>query len=244
MLKEPLSIAAKIARRILRSKNPRDVWTVHHFSKLPSGAVAKALSRLCRDGIIRRVRKGIYYRPVETILGTSIPNLIAVAEAATMIKGRHIAVSGYTGYNALGLTTQVAAKTTLVTSKPTKSSALKNNRIRTIARPFYSSMKPEERWALDALRDINRISDTTPEAIVLRLIELLSSGKLSFERLVRFSLRGEPPRVRAVLGAIGERLNIASELLDTLRDSLNTTTFFKIKLGSSVPSAHDWRIAG
>jgi hypothetical protein len=244
MSKEPLAIATKVARRILRSKSPQDVWTVHHFSDLPSGAVAKALSRLCEEGVIRRVSKGIYYRPVETILGASIPNSLAVAHAVAMIKGRHIVVSGHTGYNALGLTTQVAAKTTLVIDKPTRSRALKNNRIRTIIRPFYPSMKPAERWALDALRDINRISDTTPEAILLRLTQLLSSGKLSFERLVGFSLRGEPPRVRAMLGVIGERLNTSSRLLDRLGRSLNMTTFFKIKLGDSFPSAQNWKIAG
>jgi hypothetical protein len=240
----PLSIASKVERRILQSKDSQIVWTIHSFSNYPSGAVARILSRLCKKRIIKRIRKGVYYRPIKTILGASVPNQVSVATAAAAIKGQHAILGGHTAYNALGLTTQVAGKTTLVIGSPIRSSSLKNKRIRAVTRPIYPGMVPTERAVLDALRDINHISDTTPQEIVSRVIHLLSSGKLSFERLARFALRSEPPRVRALLGAIGEYLDDSLTLLTPLRKSLNQTTMFKIKLGNSLPSARNWNVVG
>ena len=242
MRRNHLSIASKVERRILRSKNPGIAWTMHSFSDLPPGAVARILSRLCAEGIITRARKGIYYRPVETIFGTSVPNPVTVAEAAAKIKGRKILVSGYTAYNALGLTTQIAGKTTLATDRFICSSSLRNNKVRTVTRPIYSSMEPAERAVLDALRDINRIADTTPKEIIERIRQLISSDRLSFDQLARFAIRGEPPRVRALLGAIGEQIKAPSEILMLLHRTLNVTTIFKIRLDDSLPSAHNWRI--
>jgi hypothetical protein len=44
------------------------------FIGLSFPAVAQALSRLARQGQLRRLGKGLYYRPRETTFGPSLPN--------------------------------------------------------------------------------------------------------------------------------------------------------------------------
>ena len=60
-----------------------------------------------------------------------------------------------------------------------------------------------------------------------------------FERLVRVAPH-EPPRVRAILGAIGERIGRRQVVLDRLRESLNPLSRFDFGLLAGLPSARRW----
>lgn len=80
-------------------------------------AVDQALSRLARDGAIRRIRRGIYDFPrVNARLGITLsPAPDAVAQ--TLARARHadIQVSGAQAANLLGLTDQVPARVVYLT---------------------------------------------------------------------------------------------------------------------------------
>ncbi len=102
-------------------------------------------------------------------------------------------------------------------------------------------LKPAERAVLDALRDLNSIPDTSPDESIRRIAELFRKNTLSFERVATASLR-EPPRVRALLGAIGTMLGENHVLLEKLRSTLNKTTKFKLGLSPFFPEAHAWGI--
>lgn len=52
------------------------------------------------------------------------------------------------------------------------------------------------------------------------MIHLVKRGQFDFDRLARFALT-EPPRVRALLGAMGEEADVDSAILRPLRRSLN-----------------------
>jgi len=52
------------------------------FSGLSFPAVAQALSRLARQGQLRRLGKGLYYRSRETTFGPSLPNPAAISRPA------------------------------------------------------------------------------------------------------------------------------------------------------------------
>lgn len=79
-------------------------------------AVKKALSRLSREGRIRRLSKGIYdYPRVHKRLGPLLPNPDDVAAALAARTGSRIQVSGARAANLLGLTTQVPAQLVYLT---------------------------------------------------------------------------------------------------------------------------------
>jgi hypothetical protein len=79
---------------------------------------------------------------------------------------------------------------------------------------------------------------------------LLGSGELNYARLARFA-GAEPPRVRALLGALGEDLRasgsearVPGSAVHALRASLNPLTSYAVPgAGSAVAPAAAWRIA-
>jgi len=84
-------------------------------------AVDQALSRLVRDGALRRVARGIYDRPKKhPHLGALSPSLPRVAAAIARSTGIRLQVSGAQAANQLGLSTQVPAHLAYLTDGTTR----------------------------------------------------------------------------------------------------------------------------
>jgi hypothetical protein len=148
--------------------------------------------------------------------------------------------SGLALWNKLGLTTQVPAVSTIAVDRRIRIKNL-NSAVRLRLVSSLRDISPEERAALDALKDLRFVPDTTPVETIRRLVDLCRTGVLSLERLIR-AARREPPRVRALLGLIGTILGKDEHLLARLRHSLNPTTVFKLGLAEAFPEAHGWGI--
>ena len=85
-------------------------------------AVDQALSRLVKDGSIRRLARGLFDLPrVSPKLGTLSPDPDQIAQAVARKQGGRVQKSGAFAANALGLSTQVPGKHVYVTaSSPAK----------------------------------------------------------------------------------------------------------------------------
>lgn len=79
-------------------------------------AVDQSLSRLVRSGRLMRVGRGLYVRPVETRFGRRPPAVETVIAALAEAKGEIVVSHGAAAANALGLTTQVPARSVYLTS--------------------------------------------------------------------------------------------------------------------------------
>jgi len=235
------SISSLVRAKVQRGGSDR-LWTYADFKSLPTLAVAAALTRMAKRGVIHRVRKGVYYTPRETRFGTSAPDPARIAAAVLNRRGIAWRQSGLPAYNALGLTTQVSPVSTFAVEDDVAIPRT-NSEGRINLRPVATvrSMTFEERAVLDALRDLKTIPDTSPAVVLDRIIELFKSGRLSFERIAKFG-RKEPPRVRALLGMVGTMLGKEGETLAPLRDSLNGTTSFKLGIAADFPEARRWNI--
>ena len=66
-------------------------------------------------------------------------------------------------------------------------------------------------------------------------------NQISIKRLVKFAL-SEPPRVRALLGAISQDIGTNREELKPLKRSLNQLTSYRIGIKDSLKTAKDWNI--
>jgi len=62
----------------------------------------------------------------------------------------------------------------------------------------------------------------------------------TLERLLKVS-RHEPPRVRAMLGAFGEKIGHKPEVLRQLRASLNPFSKFDFGMLAALPNARAWQ---
>lgn len=235
------SVAGRVRARI-RSGRPGTLWTYSNFRDLQPLAVAAALSRLAKDGTVRRVRKGVYYSPRKTRFGELAPDATSVANAVLKRRGMEWKASGLPAYNGLGLTTQISPTVTLDIPKRIYSLRTGTDapfRLKTAVN--VRGMSNDERVSLDALRDLRRIPDTTPAEALSRLMDLFRTGRLSFDRVAIHSLN-EPPRVRAMLGAIGSEIGASPHTLARLKKSLNPVTTFHVGLRESIPRAREWRI--
>jgi hypothetical protein len=103
----------------------------------------------------------------------------------------------------------------------------------------WAGLGPKEAAVLEFLRDRGRTSELPPAQTVKRLLVCLAEpGR--FEALMKVA-HSEPPRVRAMLGAIGEQLAEAEEHLRSLRASLNPLSRFDFGALHSLRYAKEWQ---
>jgi hypothetical protein len=109
------SITDKIRGRI-RRKKPGWVFTPRDFLDIGTrAAVDQVLSRLARQGMIRRLDRGIYYYPKQSkLLGPLSPTPDNIARA--LAAGDHVFPSGAMAANLMRLSTQVPIKLSYLTN--------------------------------------------------------------------------------------------------------------------------------
>ena len=205
---------------------------------------AKALERMQKKGIIKKISKGVFYIPRKTVFGTLGPDSNGILERYLFENGKRVAYeTGFSLYNKLGLTTQMAFKIKV---------ASKNKRIKINQGPLQvSSVKSyaavtDENYRLlgylDALKDIRRIPDSSTSQAIKRmswLIKVLSSKEQ--KELVKLALF-YPARTKALLGAIIENLKININLSE-LKNNINPLTKINLFIKENdLSTIKDWNI--
>jgi hypothetical protein len=234
----PAPPAASVVRQRIERAGER-LWRFDDFADLPFAAVAQALSRLKRGGVIRRLSKGVYYHQRQTPFGESQPNPAAVAALAETHKS--VFPSGIAAANLLGFTTQTASRVEVSTSALSLPRKLLGKRtvIHTRRPEAWTRLTHEDAAVLDFLRGRGAASELPPEQTVKRIVALLSENE-RFERLIAVA-DTEPPRVRAMLGAIGQQLGKDLKALQNLRSSLSPFSRFDFGAMAGLLHARDWQ---
>ncbi|MDP1763948.1 MAG: DUF6088 family protein [Sediminibacterium sp.] len=94
-------------------------------------AIKMALSRMVRDGEIKRIAHGIYYVPqYSNLVGNVLPSLDRIAEAIAKHDHVRIKPAGSYALNKLGLSTQVPMKQVYITNGPPRSIKVGKGEIR------------------------------------------------------------------------------------------------------------------
>jgi Family of unknown function (DUF6088) len=118
-----IRVADKIMKRIRGYGRSRWVCTPKDFLDLGSrSAIDKALSRLVKDGLLRRISKGLYDLPrMSSILNRLVPpNVDAAIKALARRDDKKFMPDGIVAANSLGLTNAVPAKMTYLTNGTTR----------------------------------------------------------------------------------------------------------------------------
>jgi Family of unknown function (DUF6088) len=227
----------------------------HQIKALPEGQVLrmipegqnelayfKTLSRLVQSGKLIRLEKGKYYKPKITRFGPIRPSESEVIKALTQ-KGDKVTgyLTGNALYNLWGLTTQVPNILTIARRTRLPVKELSGYKIRFAVRPFaFKDTDIPMMQLLDALTDIQKIPDTSPEKVVPIWIEKISNlQSLQISRMMKLALE-YPPSTRALLGALLETY-LPSQPTDILRKSLNPLTKYKLKgIEAVLPNNTKW----
>ena len=205
---------------------------------------AKALERMQKKGTIKKVSKGVFYTPRSTVFGTLSPDSYSILQRYLFENGKRLAYeTGFSLYNKLGLTTQMAFKIKL---------ASKNKRIKINQGSLQvSSVKSYAEVTdgnyqllgyLDALKDIRRIPDTSTLQAIKRMSWLIKElGSKEQKELVKLALF-YPARTKALLGAIIENLKINLNL-NELKKSINPLTKINLFIKENdLPTSKNWNI--
>lgn len=205
---------------------------------------AKVLERLQTEGLIKKVSKGIFYKPEQTVFGELKPDYGEQLRPYLFENGKRVAYeTGFSLYYRMGLTTQMAFRIKIASRSKRitiNRGALKADAVKSYAE--VTDTNYELLGFLDAIKDIKNIPDCT----VRKAVKIFNSKISNFDdkqitELVRYALL-YPPRVRALVGAIleNQKTNIYT---NKLKDSLNPLT--KIKLGlkeADLSTLKNWNI--
>ncbi len=238
-----MKTAQSIRNKIL-SSGTDSLWNFADFSEYSQQAVAKTLSRLNQEGLIQRVKKGLYYFPKKTALGLSQPSVSALLEKIFSNSNDVKMYSGGTAsFQNLGITTQVPAQYTLLGDRASKKIRIGRITARILrrSRTYLASASQQDIWILDAIRNLTHVPDSTPIDAITKIMAHFTSSKSSIKKLLRFA-RGEPPRVRAVLGAIADQIKYQGPEKKLLKDSLNPLTKYHLGIASVLSTASHWQI--
>jgi hypothetical protein len=215
------------------------LWRFEDFPGMPFSAVAQTLSRLVRQGKVQRVSKGVYFRGRETAFGRSLPNPVAIQKLAS--RSNRVFPAGVVAANILGFTTQSAGRAEVATSgfKLPRKLLGRDTVVHTRRPEAWALLSETEAALLDFMRRGGKTSELSDEETVRRLLSFFRNRR-RFERILKVAVT-EPPRVRAMLGAIAEEAGKSSRTLKSLRASLNPLSRYDFGRLKSLPAASRWQ---
>lgn len=124
------SLTHKILKRVWR-RGRGSVFTADDFADLGErSAIDIALSRLAKQGRIRRIARGIYdYPRIDPAMGPISPSVESIAKALASSKKLRLQPSGAYAANILGLSEQVPMKIIFLTDGPSRKIRVNNREI-------------------------------------------------------------------------------------------------------------------
>ena len=205
---------------------------------------AKAIERLIKKGIIKRVSPGQFFKPKNTIFGEILPNEEEILKPYLFKNGKRIGyISGNYLYNKLGLTTQIPQ----IIKIASREKEIKVNKANLKIKPAKSYVDVTNKnfqylEILDVIKDFGKIPDLNIKSGIRILLNLLLKlNQDEIERLIKYSLK-YPPRTRALLGALLEQ-NGEKDKLEKLQESLNPLTKYSFGIKKDIlPTIENWKI--
>ncbi len=176
------TITQTITRRI-RAKKRGWVFTPKDFLDVGSrAAIDQTLSRLVKQGIIRRLDRGVYDFPkTHPTLGMISPSANDLAQAVAAQTGDIVFPSGAAAANFLGLSTQVPAKPVFMTNgaSRTKKIAGRSIRLQHSRVPITTQISDTANFVLQALYYLGK--NNIDDAVILKCAHHLD--KKDFKKL-------------------------------------------------------------
>lgn len=206
---------------------------------------AKALERLQKEELIKKLSKGVFYKPEKTVFGELKPDYSELLRPYLFENGKRVAYeTGTSLYNRLGLTTQMAFRTKIASRK--KRININRENLKADAVKSYAEVTDsnyEILGLLDAFKDIKTIPDFSIVQAIKRLSSIVNElNDKQTKSFIKYALM-YPPRVRALAGAVLENLVKTNKGIEQLKESLNPLTTIKLGVNKAeLPNQSNWYI--
>jgi len=204
-------------------------------------AITRTLSRLNKEGLISRIKKGVYTKTEETRFGTLSATTIEIL-ANEIESDDNKCFGGLFLYNNLGLTTQVPNVIEVLNNKSSYLQDLKSTKVRYVkTRPRIEKATKPYIILLEVIKNLSNIPDSDIDHIfnwIKSKAEKLNQQEL--KKLYNISL-DYPPRVRAILGCLLSSKQ--NELSDKIWKTLNVNSTYKVgAMGNYLNDPKKWRL--
>ena len=238
-----MNIADQI-KKILTKTDEGVVLTPSDFGvpKAQQPSLLVYLNRLVANGKLKRLSRGKYYKPVNSMFGILPPDTYQKVKEYIVKDGQVIGyITGTNAFATLGLTTQISGVIMIGTNTYRRPHTRGIDRIAFVLQPNPIREDEIDLYViLDALRFILDIPATTSSEAVDILIKVIRRLPKSKQKRLQELAMLYKPSVRALLGAIFERLFLP---IKALKKSLNGTTYYRLHIDNDVlPTKSKWRI--
>jgi len=161
------------------------------IAKEDYATAAKALERLQKEGLIKKVSKGVFYKPEQTVFGELKPDYSELLRPYLFENGKRIAYeTGTSLYNRMGLTTQMAFRIKIASRG--KRININQESLKADAVKSYTEVTDtnyETLGLLDAFKDVKRIPDCSVAQAVRRLTAIVKAlNDKQIDSLIRYAL--------------------------------------------------------
>lgn len=202
------STADAVRRRVERSRDR--FWHAEDFEGSHT-AVLRELSRLAAEGRLRHIRKGLYWRGRETMLGMSGPTPTELVQE--LVGSAGVGPAEWSAALALGLSTQHPRQD--VIAVPTRPPSLRLRVELRDRRGREGRARNKLNWwevaMLEVLADWSRVIEVPRDEAVSTLVRWLNSEKVRPKKLAD-AARDEPAVVREGLRGLLARGGLKAEL--------------------------------
>lgn len=202
------------------------------------------LSRLVKEGALKKAGKGRFYKPRKSMFGDLLPNAEELVGDLLVKNGVQVGyLTGYSVWQRMGLTTQVPNIIEIGSNRKRNKLTRAHYTVRFVLQPNkITRANIPMLQLLDALKHIKLIPDTKSEVSferIMRMVQLLD--KRNLHQLLNLA-KNYPPSTRALLGAMLEALGYRNES-QALKATLNPASIYKIGLSqSTLANFKDWKI--
>ena len=209
--------------------------------KSPS-VVSRILNKMVRDGEIRKLSKGKYDKPKQSVFGIMPPSSDWLLREF-LYKGKSIIgyITGTRAFAQMGLTTQISSAYHIGTNTYRRAIIRGENKIKFVLQHnVITRNNVHLLQLLDAIRFIRHIPATTPDAAIAVIKNILAALNTKERKDIARLALSYTSSVRAVLGALLESIG---DDAGSLKKSLNAATVYKLGISeNALPNAKEWRI--
>jgi hypothetical protein len=208
-------------------------------------SVIRALNKLAKEGKIKKLSKGKFYKSRTTKYGDTKPSAYELVKDFIEKEGKLVGyLTGHAIYSDLGLTTQISNKLQIGSNKYRRALKRDNYTVSFVIQTNHITKDNYELLQiLDSMRFIKQIPASTPNEVCERfkwLVDKLSPQKQI--TIVNLSLK-YTDSVRALLGAILEYIKADEQLCEKLKKTLNEISEYKLGITETIlPTVKNWRI--
>lgn len=205
--------------------------------------LSRTLRALVKSGKIRKLGKGRFDKPKQTVLGVMPPSVDWMVQEFLMDGKRIIGyMSGQTAFQVLGLSTQISSVYTVGSNTYRRALKRGGYTIRFVLQPnTITRANIPLLQILDAIRFIRQIPACTPEDACFILRGIVRNMQPNERKQLSTLALAYTDYVRAVVGAMLDEVGDTDTA--TLSRSLNVASTYKIGLSDdALPCRKKWRV--